>query len=302
MELRHIRYFLAVAEEGHFTRAAARLGIGQPPLSMQIRDLEAEVGVQLFYRRPHGAELTEAGRAFRDMVQAIPGQVADAARAAQRAAKGETGVLNLGFSGTAALNPIVPAAIRSFRREYPDVEIRLQEENSPALFAALLAGDLDVAVMRPSASDPEQLKTVELATEPLVVALPAAHPCAHSRGGLALADIASDPVILAPRSMGVSLYDAALRAYQAAGLEPRMGQPAPHIVSILSLVAAEAGVSILPASMRQLDMAGVAFRPIRAPAPRIGLSAVCPASNPARPALNFIALAQAAARELKAGA
>ena len=102
MELRHLRYFLAIAEEGNFTRAAARLGIGQPPLSQQIKDLEGEVGAPLFRRVPHGAELTEAGKAFLERVKGIPLQTADAVRAAQRAARGETGRLSLGFTGTAA--------------------------------------------------------------------------------------------------------------------------------------------------------------------------------------------------------
>lgn len=154
MELRHIRYFLAVAEEGNFTRAAARVGIGQPPLSLQIKDLEREIGVQLFHRVPHGAELTEAGRAFLEVARQIPVTASDAVRAAQRAARGETGQLTLGFTGTAALNPIVPASIRAFRRRFPDVEMNLEEANSVALVSGLVDGRLDVAILRPAASDP----------------------------------------------------------------------------------------------------------------------------------------------------
>ena len=116
MELRHIRYFLAVAEERNFTRAAARVGIGQPPLSQQIKDLESEVGTNLFQRLPQGAELTEAGRAFLEIVKGFPAQAERAVRAAQRAARGESGTLRVGFTGSAVFNPVVAGAVRKFRR------------------------------------------------------------------------------------------------------------------------------------------------------------------------------------------
>src|SRR6202020_1307660 len=130
MELRHIRYFLAVAEERNFTRAAARVGIGQPPLSQQIKDLESEVGAALFHRIPRGAELTDAGRAFLAHVRAVPSQVERAVRLAQRAARGEIGSLRVGYTGSAPFNPIVTGAIRSFRRASPDVDLTLAESNT----------------------------------------------------------------------------------------------------------------------------------------------------------------------------
>ncbi|WCM94636.1 LysR family transcriptional regulator [Acidovorax sp. NCPPB 2350] len=292
MELRHIRYFLAVAEEGNFTRAAARLGIGQPPLSLQIRDLEAEVGAPLFYRVPHGAELTEAGQAFLEGVRPLPGHAAQAIQAARRAARGETGQLNLGFTGTAALNPIVPASIRAFRHAYPRVELRLVEANSVALVTGLLEERLDAAILRPSASDPATLAMEKLVDEPLVAALPAEHPAARGRGGLALAALRSDPFILTPRAVGISLHDAVLAACRAAGFEPALGQPAPQIASILSLVSAEIGVSLVPACMRQLSVKGVAFRALRAPAPRVELAVAHRQSRPPGPAANFAAIAR----------
>ena len=124
MELRHIRYFLAVAEERHFTRAAAKVGIGQPPLSQQIKDLEAEIGAALFRRVAHGAELTPAGDAFLEMVQEMPALAEHAKNAARRASRGEVGSLRVGFYRfTAAFNPVVPSAIRAFRRAYPGVAL-----------------------------------------------------------------------------------------------------------------------------------------------------------------------------------
>src|SRR6202047_2688208 len=140
MELRHIRYFLAVAEERHFTRAAARVGIGQPPLSQQIKDLEREVGAALFHRLAHGAELTEAGRAFLAGVKEMPSIAQRATMAARRAARGELGSLRVGFTSTATFNVVVPSAIRSFRRAYPEIYLTLEEANTTRLVSGLLRG------------------------------------------------------------------------------------------------------------------------------------------------------------------
>ncbi|MGV0760756.1 LysR family transcriptional regulator [Tistrella mobilis] len=296
MELRHIRYFLAVAEERNFTRAAARLGIGQPPLSLQIRDLEAEVGTALFHRVPHGAELTEAGAAFLAAVAAIPGQAAGAVKLAQRAARGETGRLSLGFTGTAALNPLIPEAIRAFRRAYPEVVLTLTEANSVALVEGLLEGRLQVAILRPAATDPAELAVHNLADEPLVAALPATHAAAALPGPIDLAQLAADPLILTPRAIGTSLHDVAVGACRAAGFEPALGQPAPQIASILSLVSAELGVSLVPVSMCQLGMRGVVYRRLRDPEPTVGLAVAYPRHRPPQPVLNFDRVIRQAAR------
>ena len=299
MELRHIRYFLAVAEEGNFTRAAARVGIGQPPLSLQIRDLEREIGVQLFHRVPHGAELTEAGRAFLDVARHIPPSASAAVRAAQRAARGETGQLTLGITGTAALNPIVPTTIRRFRRRFPDVEMKLEEANSVALVSGLMDGRLDVAILRPAASDPHEIVVRNLVDEPLLAALPASHPAAQGAGPLDLAALAGDALILTPRAVGVSLHDSAVDACRSAGFEPVLGQPAPQIASILSLVSADLGFSLIPASMGQLNVHGVAYRQIGnpSPAPRVFLATAHRRAMPPQLATNFAAIATSAARE-----
>ncbi len=293
MELRHLRYFLAIAEEGNFTRAAARLGIGQPPLSQQIKDLEAEVGARLFNRVPHGAELTEAGRAFLDRVKGIPLQTAEAIRAAQRASRGETGRLSLGFTGTSALNPIVPACIREFRRAYPDVEIRLEEANSVALVEGLMDGRLDVAILRPSESDPPELNFYRLAVESLVAVLPAAHPAAKDGRSIDLLSLRNDPIILTPREIGISLHDSVLSACRAAGFEPTLGQPAPQFASILSLVSAEQGVSLVPESMQQLNLKGIVFRKIRGSSHTVNLAIALQRTRPPQLAVNFVNLARA---------
>jgi DNA-binding transcriptional LysR family regulator len=172
VELRQIRYFLAVAEESNFTRAAHRLGISQPPLSLQIKALEEELGAQLFHRIPQGAELTIAGKILRDRIAAIPDLIAAAVRDTQRAAKGETGSLRVGFTGSSAFNHRVPNTIRAFRRKFPEVELSLSENNSQGLVTALRAGTLDAAFIRPTAIDRTGLRIYPLEEEPLIVALP----------------------------------------------------------------------------------------------------------------------------------
>lgn len=152
MELRHLRYFLAVAEEGNFRRAAERVGIAQPPLSSQIKDLEEELGVRLFHRLPRGAELTEAGEAFLTEVQVIVGHLDYAKKMALRGAAGEFGWLRIGFTGSAAFNEAVPKTIRAFRREYPKVELLLAELNTVQLIEKLRNRSIDAAFIRPGQS------------------------------------------------------------------------------------------------------------------------------------------------------
>lgn len=147
MELRHLRYFLAVAEEGNFTRAAGKLGIGQPPLSQQIRDLEREVGAALFHRVPHGAELTAAGTAFLGEAKASLAAAEKAKLAAQSANRGETGRLSLGFTASSAFNPVVSTTIRRFRARWPEVQLSLTEMNTLALMQKLERGELDATFM-----------------------------------------------------------------------------------------------------------------------------------------------------------
>src|ERR1700749_859768 len=145
--LRHIRYFLAVAQERHFTKAASKIGIGQPPLSQQIKDLEGEVGAALFHRLAHGAELTEAGKVFLAGVKEMPLTAQRATMAARRAARGETGSLRVGFTATATFNVVVPSAIRSFRRAYPKIYLTLEEANTTRLVAGFGGGTLEAGFL-----------------------------------------------------------------------------------------------------------------------------------------------------------
>ena len=290
MELRHIRYFLAVADERHFTRAVARLGIGQPPLSQQIKDLEGEVGAALFHRVAHGAELTAAGEAFLKIVKEMPALAEHATNAARRAARGETGSLRVGFTASAAFNAVVPSAIRAFRRAYADVELLLEEANTTHLIAGMQEGRFDAVFLRPGVAGSEALSLRVLSEEPMVVALPTNHPAAnHDEVDLNL--LKDDPFLLFPRQIGPTLYDTVITACRDAGFEPRLGQEAPQIASIVNLVAAELGVTMVPASMGQLNVAGVTYRPIAGDAPVTKLALAYRRGETSAVVRNFLARA-----------
>lgn len=288
MELRHIRYFLAVAEERHFTRAAAKIGIGQPPLSQQIKDLEAEIGAALFRRVAHGAELTAAGEAFLKAVQGMPALAEQAKNAARRAARGEVGSLRVGFTASAALNPVVPSAIRTFRRAYPDVALSLEEANTAPLSQGLREGTLDAAFLRPGDTGNEGLQLRLLSEEPLMVVLPSAHPIAE-RPEIELAMLKNELLLLYPRAVGPAAYDTVIAACRAAGFEPEFGQSAPQIASLVTLVAAGLGVSIVPASMSQLAVAGVVYRELAGAAPLARLALATRRGDTSRVVQNFVA-------------
>ena len=273
MELRHIRYFLAVAEERHFTRAAAKVGIGQPPLSQQIKYLEAEVGAALFHRLAHGAELTEAGKAFLAGVKEMPSIAGRATAAARRASRGELGSLRVGFTSTATFNVVVPSAIRTFRSTYPEIHLTLEEANTTQLITGLREGTLDAVFLRPGLPDTAELQLRVVSEEPMVVALPKRHPAA-ARKEIDLAILKDDPFLLFPREVAPTIYDAVVDACRKAGFEPIIGQAAPHFISIVNLVAAELGVAIIPESMTQVRVTGIVYRQIsgRVPTTRLALA------------------------------
>ena len=266
MELRHLRYFVAVSEDRHFTRAATRLGIAQPPLSQQIRQLEDEVGTRLFTRTARGVTLTAAGEAFLPHAQAALREVERARTAARRTSHGDLGTIRIGFTSAASLNPLVPAAISSFRNAYPDVELRLVVHPTTPLLAQLSQDVIDVAFVRPTPTERESLRAIPLPDERLWIALPTGHALA-ARKQLRLGELRSEPFILYPRANGSLLYDSIIAACQNAGFSPRVVQEAPQMASMVSLVAAGVGVTLVPESVCQLRPAGVRYVPIRGQTP-----------------------------------
>lgn len=271
MELRHLRYALAIAEELHFTRAAAKLGIGQPPLSQQIRNLEDELGVQLFHRLSRGVELTEAGRAFIPLAQAAVQAAEQAASAAKRAARGEIGTISIGFTSSASFNPLVPQLIGRFRERHPELRISLVERATSHLLEGLLDATLDLAFLRPALGETEGLVCRRLPDEPLHVALPSRHRLA-GESEIELVQLAGDPFILYPRANGRLLYDSIIAACRNAGFSPRIAQEAPQMASTVNLVAAGVGVALVPESMCQIHGHGVTYVRIAGDAPMAQLA------------------------------
>ena len=267
MELRHIRYFLAVAEEMNFTRAAKKVGIGQPPLSQQIQSLEEELGAPLFRRVPRGVELTDSGKVFFPEAQAILDQAERARKIAQRGARGELGSLRLGFTSSAAFTRIVRDAIRVFREKYPNVKLTLEEEDTTTLLDRLSEQTLDAGFIRPGRNDPEGVQVHRLVEETMMIALPLDHPLVKA-SGLPLSALAKDWFLLFPRSAGPGFFDEIISACRHAGFEPRMGYEAPQITSVGNMIAAGLGVSIVPIFIaNQVRVAGVKYLKIVGDAP-----------------------------------
>jgi len=287
MELRHLRYFLAIVDERHFTRAAGKLGIAQPPLSQQIRQLEAEVGTPLFARTPRGVHLTAAGEAFLPHAQAALREVDRAAAAARRVRQGDLGTVRVGFTSAASLNPLVPGAISAFRSAYPDVELRLIVQPTTPLLAQLALDQIDVAFVRPTPTERQALRAIPLPDERLWIALPGAHPLAI-RKRLRLGQLRNEPFILYPRANGSLLYDSIIAACQHAGFSPRVVQEAPQMASMVSLVAAGVGVTLVPESVRQLRPAGVRYVPVSGNAPVAALWLVAQRGTTASGLDNFL--------------
>ena len=290
MELRHLRYFVAVAHEGHITRAAEKLRMQQPPLSQQIQALEREVDATLFLRHPRGVTLTDAGRAFLADAEQILSDVEHAKIRARRTARGETGRIAVGFTTSAPFHPLVARAMREFRTGRPDVSFVLEESSSADMVSGLRDGRLDVAFIRSGLVDPEGITVHALLQEDTAVAFPAKHPLSK-KPALALKELSEETFILYRRPDGRGLYDVIIAACSAAGFSPHVGQEAPRIVSTLNLVAAGLGITIVPASLSRLPLEGVVYRPLKGkPALKVPLNLACRREERSAATLAFIDL------------
>jgi len=292
MELRHLRYFVAVAEHLSFGRAAARLHLSQPPLSRQIRALEAELGVGLFTRTRRAVRLTPAGAALLPEARRLL-RDADALQAgARQLASGEVGTLALGFISVAAYN-LLPDLAPQFRRRHPGIRLALREATSDVQLAALAQGELDVGLVLPPA-DGAGLDYAPLLADTLVAAVPAGRA---GRGPIALATLRDEPFILFPRAVGTSLYDAIVGACRRAGFAPRVDQEAIQMQTIVSLVAARMGVALVPGALVDLRRTGVVYRPLTDVRPRIELGIAWRSADDAPAVRAFVGLARTRARE-----
>lgn len=298
LDIRQLRYLVAVAEEAHVTRAAERLGMQQPPLSQQIKAMEAQLGIQLFRRRARGMELTESGRVLVEEARAILARLEQAERQAQRVARGELGQLRIGVAPTAPFHPLVPGVIRAFRNAYHNVAVTLEECLSRQAVQGLAEARLDVAFVRAELPEEAGLAVHPLLDEEMVMAVPAAHALAGGGAGpRALRDFAEEPFIAFARAEGPGMFEATLAACQRAGFTPRLGQEAPRITSTLGLVAAGLGVALVPGSLRRVQMDGIAYCELLAgDRPTVPLRLVTRRETGSAAMRNFMDLARAAAR------
>lgn len=262
MDLRQFRYFVAVAEELHFTRAAARLNIGQPPLSLQIQVIERELGVTLLKRTRRNVELTPAGHLFLKEARLTLLQAERAVQTVTRAAKGEMGTLRLSFITSVALVEVFPGAVRAFRNAMPDVHLELKSQSSVKIIDDVLLGTVDVGFTRPSISTvlPTSLETLPVYEDNLMAVLPIDHPLANETGPLSILALKNDKFVLRPRGSGTGFYEQVFDICAEAGFSPQIVQEAVEATTTLGLVAAGVGITIAPEALRTINVHGVVWR------------------------------------------
>lgn len=290
MELRHLRYFVGVAEELHFARAAARLGISQPPLSQQIGQLEAQLGVRLFDRTSRSVKLTSAGAAFLPAARATLEQAERAANVARRAARGELGELNIGFNASAPFVPLIAKAIHDFRQNFPDVNLVLTELAGRPQPTALVDHALDICFMR-SHRRPEVCSVIEVEPvlrERMFVAMHPGHPLADQRE-VSLSDLADQEMLIYMRESGPTAFtEELLEILRRAGVQPRIAHTVREVSTLFGLAAAGMGITVLAESLCALQSAKLIYRPLSGPESVTGMWLLYLKDTPSLPCRNFL--------------
>lgn len=270
IDLRQLRYFLTVAEELHFGRAAARLHMTQPPLSQAIRALEDMLGADLFDRNRRGVALTAAGAALLPEARRLLAQADQLPGLVQRAADGESGKLVLAFVSSADYS-VLPPFLRSYRAAYPQVQIALQEATSDRQLDDLLHGRIDAGLLIPPLPDKAraELDYLPVLNEPLILAAPAGLPELRGKRTVNLRKLPALPLIIFPRAISPGLYDAILSVFRDAGMSPAIGQEAIQMQTIVSLVSAGMGMALVPQSVSNLQRPGVEYKPLAQATPLV---------------------------------
>lgn len=304
MELRQLRYFVAVADAAHMTRAAEQLGIQQPPLSQQIRLLETRLGVRLFHRHPKGMSLTDPGRILLDQARRILGEVESATLLMARVSQGRYGRLAVAFTSSAAAHAFTPELLREYRGRHAEVDLQISELNAADLTEAVAAARLHCGLLRVPVARPPGLVFETLLSEPVRVALPVDHALAAPGGArsggraIPLRQLAAEPWILVRRPGAPGLYANLLTLCEEQGFIPRIAAEVDRMMTSLNLVAAGVGVTVVPASMQGAHPQAVVYRPLaegaRLDAP---LTLVTREADGEGPAAHFADLARRLARK-----
>jgi DNA-binding transcriptional LysR family regulator len=289
VETKKLTAFVAVAEELHFGRAARRLHLSQPPLSLAIRALENELGVLLFRRSSRRVELTEAGSVLLAEARAVLHRLEEARRLTLATQRGERGSLAVGFITPVVYGPL-PALLKRYRARHPGVRLVLREWTGDVQLEALVRGELDAGFVAAPVADPE-LARLTVLSEPLLAALPRAHRAARGGGPVRLARLGEQPFVAFPRAVAPGLFDQIIGFCRGAGFSPRIEQEAVQHQTIVGLVSAGLGVAIVPASIAHLRRPGVVYRRFRERSPLVE-SLLVWRKDDASPALaNFVKLA-----------
>lgn len=290
IETRHLRYFLAVAEELHVGRAAKRLHMSQPPLSRQIQQLEQRVGAALFDREGRRMSLTSAGRVFRDEAQRALDSLSRAADHARRVGRGARGIVRVGFVST-LLYGLLPSLVRDFRAAHADIELDLEELTADAQLLALAEGRIDAGFQLCPEPAPD-IEPIHLFEEPLILCLPEAHAQARRRTPVPVTALREERFVMFPRHLSTGLHDRILGVAAQAGFSMQVRQQAVQMQTIVGLVSAGMGIAIVPACMRALARPGVVYKKLTPAPPRIETALVRPTAR-TRPAadafVNFAA-------------
>lgn len=291
-DLRQLRYFVAVAETLSFTQAAQRLHMSQPPLSQQIQALEQDLGVTLLARNKRRVSLTEPGRLFLEEARDILAHAEGARNRVADAAAGYTGRLRLAYPASVAFHPALPQTLLRFSSLAPLVQLELSEMYTEAQYAALEADDqIDAGLVRalPKQRQLEQnLRLIVLDHEPLLLAMPITHPLASRTTPIALKEVACEPFVAQPRAHSATLYDTLTRLANRAGFHPLIRQEARQVTALLALVSAGIGMALVPASLRAVQLSGVAMHPLADPGAVQLLAVACRADNASPVLRHFI--------------